>query len=147
MPKLYFLKWSQSFSDLVLLSDPSFHIIDLCCFRASTYFLFIQLQLILAEAYNFSSDIRFTMIDSELAQTEPLKCHRLLLLLLGQKQMLFYSISAIVIAIFYHQKTDCLKSQCRKVKFGDAETSALLSPSIKLCLKPISLGSFDYTWQ
>ena len=83
------------------------------CFRASTYFLLILLQLSQAEAYNFSSDIRFTMTDSELAQTEPLKCHRLLLLLLGQKQMLFYSISAIVIAIFYHQRTDCLKSQCR----------------------------------
>ena len=138
----------HSFSDLVPLSDLSSNIIGTCYSRASTYFLLILLQLLqysqadpTHEVHNFSSN-RLTMIGTELAQTEPLKCHRCLLMLLGQKQMVF---TLIAIAILYHQRTACLKSQFRISEVGIHKERMLIL--LSRSINPMPKASFPWIVQ
>lgn len=156
LPKHTSSNRSPSFSDLVPSSDLSSYIIGICSLRTSTYFLLILFQLLQSkwvdsthEAHNYSSHWCLQWLVHKLVQTEPLKYHRLLLRLLGQRHMLFTTITTIV--IFHHQRK-VRDANPEWVKFGDAKREIwswwhLLSPSTNPCLEPRSLGLFNYIYQ
>lgn len=113
---------SQNFSEL---SDLSSSVIGICCFRVSAYPLLILLQLLYSsrgdstsEAYHSSyGDQRLTMFSSEINSDSHWIAIRLFVETSQAEACAFYYITAIVIAIYYNQRTACLRSHGRVREF------------------------------